>query len=621
VDSLPASFQERVVSAAEGNPFYLEELVKMAIDEGVIHTDEKSGAWRLDRSRLATMQVPPTLTSVLQARLDSLPLAEKLILRQASVIGRVFWSAALAALQGVDEAPATELASLARREIIHLQGKSAFSGTEEYSFRHGLMRDVTYEMVLTRTRRAYHGQVAEWLVDATQASGRSDEYTGVIAEHYELAGELASAADWYLRAGERAKAQGAPSEARRFFDKTLLLLPEEDEEQHWQALLGRDWVLATLGDSEARAEDDSSLVALAKKMNEDGKLAEAYQRQANTLGMLGQYHEALQTYEKALEAARRAGNDRVEALTLGMTALCLARLDRMEDAATSAEAALAQARALEDENILVRNLTNAAVFYGDYGDLARGTELLDEQIAINHRLGNRLGEAVGLSNLGYNYIQLGQYDRAIPALERSLKLSASVGHRQFSAYGRLNLALGYIHHGDPGTARQVLGRCESTLKALQDRFGQAACQLYSGLARESSGELDGADECFAKAAKTFWEIGVHGSANDARAGLARCSLAQGRLVAAMQHAREVWDHLRADGSGVMEFPVLAYLTCVDVLEAAGDHRTARRALDAGYQELMQRADRVGDADWRRSFLEQVPEHDRMVERWHQASAA
>ena len=65
--------------------------------------------------------MPPTLTSVLQARLDSLPLAEKLVLRQASVIGRVFWSAALQALQGAEEAPSAELAALSRRDIIHLQ--------------------------------------------------------------------------------------------------------------------------------------------------------------------------------------------------------------------------------------------------------------------------------------------------------------------------------------------------------------------------------------------------------------------------------------------------------------------------------------------------------------------
>jgi predicted ATPase len=184
------------------------------------------------------------------------------------------------------------------------------------------MRDVAYGMVLKTTRRAYHGQVAEWLVGATQASGRSGEHTGIIAEHYELAGELDEAADWYTRSGERAKAQGAPSEARNFLDRAMQLLPATDAERRWRALLGQDEVLATLGETETRRDDDDALVALAQEMKDDGRLAEAYQRQANTYSIIGEFQKALQTYGKALGAARRTDNHRVEALTLGLTALC-----------------------------------------------------------------------------------------------------------------------------------------------------------------------------------------------------------------------------------------------------------------------------------------------------------
>jgi tetratricopeptide (TPR) repeat protein len=619
VEALPEAFQEQIVSAAEGNPFYLEELVEMAIDQSVIRREKKTGTWRLDPDKLGTMRVPATLTSVLQARLDSLPLAEKLVLRQAAVIGRNFWSAALQALQGTGEAPAAELAALSRRDIIHFQEKPAFSGTEEYAFKHGLMRDVAYEMVVKRTRRAYHGQVAEWLGDATESSGRTGEYAGVIGEHYELAGERDSAADWYLQAGERAKAQGAPSEARRFFDKTLVLLPEKDAERRWTALLSRDEVLATLGETEARHADDASLVALAQDAQDGSKLAAAYQRQANTFYTSGQYPKALETYAKALDAAKRAGDLQAEALTLGMKAACLTRLDQMDAAARSAEAALARARDIGDEDTLVRNLNNAAFFHGECGEVARATELLEEQVAINHRLGNHLGEAVGLSNLGYNYVQLGRPERAISALKRSVELAAAVGHRRHAAYGRLNLALAHIYHGEPGTAVQLLGECRPSLKTLHDRFGQAACHLYAALANESSGEHQGAEECFFQAGEMFRAIGIRGCANDAHAGVARCSLALGQLAAAQQHAAMVWTYLDNQGPGAMEFPVLAYLTCADVFEAAGRLEASRRAMEDGYSELVRRADRLGDAEWRRSFLEHVPEHRRLTERWQQAS--
>jgi predicted ATPase len=79
---------------AGGNPFYMEELVKMLIDQGAIVTS--AGRWTLDANRLHAIAVPPTLVGVLQARLDSLPALERRALQMASVIGLSFWDAALA---------------------------------------------------------------------------------------------------------------------------------------------------------------------------------------------------------------------------------------------------------------------------------------------------------------------------------------------------------------------------------------------------------------------------------------------------------------------------------------------------------------------------------------------
>ena len=92
---VPAALRELVTGGAEGNPFYMEELVKMLIDQGAIETGE---VWKVNAERLLLTKVPPTLTGVLQARLDGLPAPERLTLQQASVIGPVFWDRALIAL-------------------------------------------------------------------------------------------------------------------------------------------------------------------------------------------------------------------------------------------------------------------------------------------------------------------------------------------------------------------------------------------------------------------------------------------------------------------------------------------------------------------------------------------
>jgi tetratricopeptide (TPR) repeat protein len=614
VEALPEAFQEQVVSVAEGNPFYLEELVEMAIDGRVIRRDERTGTWCLDRNRLDSLRVPPTLTSVLQARLDNLPLAEKLVLRQASVIGRVFWSAALEALQGTGEAPAAELAALARREIIHPHEKSTFSDTEEYAFKHGLMRDVAYEMVLKRNRRAYHGQVAEWLAGTVQASGRSGEYTGVIAEHYELAGERDSAADWYLQAGERARAQGAPSEARRLLDRALKHLPVTDRERRWRAMLARNQVLFTLGETETRIAEDKALVALAQELGDDGKLSQAYQLQGYCLGLVGRYGEELEAYQTALAAAKRAGNRQVEAEVLGQKVLCLTRLGQADQARRVGEEALARAREVGEDDVLVRNLTFVSLFYSEYGDSFRAAQLLEQQVAINRRNANRQLEAGGLTNLGNAYIQLGMNARAIEVLKRAVELALGIGHRQHSAYGLLNLGLAHLRNGELDQAHGELETSISELGALQDRFGQAVGQSYQALAREACGEHADALERFARAEATLVQIGVHGCANDARAGLARCLMALGRVEEARQQVEALWKHLSDNGPGGMEFPVLAYLTCADLFANIGDLGRSRTAVEKGYREVLDRAEKIGDPAWRNFFLEKVPEHRAIIER-------
>ncbi|MCK4901075.1 MAG: hypothetical protein KAS38_20000, partial [Anaerolineales bacterium] len=293
VEKLPQRLHKLVTATCEGNPFYIEELLKILIEDGVILKDTAGDVWRVDLDKLLNLRVPPTLTAVLQARLDSLPLAEKITLQQAAVVGRIFWDAIIQVLQGETQPPTSVLRSISQRELIYPHPTPIIKGTYEFTFKNSLLRDVAYETVLKRVRQAYHAQVADWLVEALQANGRVDEYSAVIAEHYALSGETMPAADWYTRAGERAKAQGTPLEARRFFDRALEYISPSDRERRWRALLGRDEVLGLLGESEARQQDDEALITLAREMKDDNRLAEAYYRQGYYVNISGDDRLAL----------------------------------------------------------------------------------------------------------------------------------------------------------------------------------------------------------------------------------------------------------------------------------------------------------------------------------------
>lgn len=231
VDRIPDQLKDLVVDGAEGNPFYVEELIKMLIDDDIIHDTGKG--WRVELERLAETRVPPTLAGVIQARLDSLPTAEREVLQRASVVGRLFWDMALTKLAADQTARINIddllplLESIRSRELVFRREHSAFAETGEYIFKHALLRDVTYETVLLKLRKVYHEQVAIWLEHV--AGDRLGEYLGLIASHYELAENHSKAVEYLLLIGDRARMAYAHHEAIDAYQRALIIQKKQEE--------------------------------------------------------------------------------------------------------------------------------------------------------------------------------------------------------------------------------------------------------------------------------------------------------------------------------------------------------------------------------------------------------
>jgi class 3 adenylate cyclase/tetratricopeptide (TPR) repeat protein len=284
LENIPDALRDLVVANAEGNPFYVEELVKMLIEEGVIRKAEPH--WQVQTEQLHTIKVPPSLTGVLQARLDRLSPEVRTVLQQASVVGRVFWDAAVAAIHGRanDEATAAlvgdSLNTLRDREMVFQRQTSAFAGTKERIFKHAVLRDVTYETVLQRLRLSYHALVADWLIE--NSSERLGEMAGVIAAHLERANRESEAVDYLKLAGDLAISSYANEEAIDYIDRAISLimrLPVTPERQRQEldfqmALYGplqvaRGWGTPEVAAASKRARE------LAEQVGEAGQLFHA----------------------------------------------------------------------------------------------------------------------------------------------------------------------------------------------------------------------------------------------------------------------------------------------------------------------------------------------------------
>jgi hypothetical protein len=159
----------------------------------------------------------------------------------------------------------------------------------------------------------------------------------------------------------------------------------------------------------------------------------------------------------------------------------------------------------------------------------------------------------------------------------------------------------------------LLKSVQPELAASGDAFAEAAGLTYTALVLEQISETREAQQQFEAARVIFTQAGIRGYAADALAGLARCALALQDLDTARRYAAELWNYLRLHGTQGMEFPLRAYLTCVEACTILGDSGSARKAIEAGYCELITRAEKISQVEWGRSFLFNVPEHRTIIE--------
>jgi class 3 adenylate cyclase/tetratricopeptide (TPR) repeat protein len=194
---LPADVQTAILSRAGGNPLYAEEFVRLLKDRGIL---KRSGAtWILDVA--AEIPIPSGVQGLIAARLDTLDQAKKSMLQDAAVIGKVFWSGAVAQMGGRDKNDVQQvLHELSRKELVRPARRSSMEGESEYSFCHALVRDVSYAQIPRAQRAERHRRAASWIEGIS--GERVEDYAEILAAHYSTALELARAAGQTEQAGE-----------------------------------------------------------------------------------------------------------------------------------------------------------------------------------------------------------------------------------------------------------------------------------------------------------------------------------------------------------------------------------------------------------------------------------
>lgn len=208
---LPVVLREQILHKTEGNPFFIEEVIRMLVEEGVLIRGARNQTWILAKP-VEEVHLPNTIQGLILARIDRLDEEVKQVLKLASVIGRIFLRRVLEAIDTAHQTLDGHLTELERTELIRQRARAP---EIEYIFKHALVQEATYDSILAERRRAIHRQVAQ--VTEKLFADRLDEIASLLAYHYTHAEDWEKAQEYLFKAGDQAGRMAADTEALEHF--------------------------------------------------------------------------------------------------------------------------------------------------------------------------------------------------------------------------------------------------------------------------------------------------------------------------------------------------------------------------------------------------------------------
>ena len=456
---LPRAAIERLVEKANGNPLFLEETVHMLAE-----------ADSLDADALEALPVPESLQSLVAARLDGLPGAERRLVQHTSVAGVTFWSGAAARLDDRAVPPNDLLESLADRTVVNEHRASAVVGEREWEFKHVVIRDVAYGRLPKSRRVGLHVRFADWIGELPDGS---EEFVEILAFHLEQAclvarevgrsevpPPVARAVEALSKAGEKAEHREGLREAHRFYSRALALVPEDDH-----------------------------AAALGLRL----RAARAY------VG-LGQLGEAGKELKDVVEEAGRFDFDSIRCDAL----LTLGNVAWKQGGAAEAEHALAEAEALawriDNRRLAIKAAFESAWAENWFGGEVEGpVKKLRASLTLAAAEGDISIEIEGLLRLAMMLLNAARLDEAEETLLRCVDIAATLGSVRDGARAEHMLGMVKYYRRDLEGAEEFLVRAQGWLERTADGLFLIQNLRALSLAALARGDLTGSEENLRKA--------------------------------------------------------------------------------------------------------------------------
>ncbi|MGD8763921.1 MAG: adenylate/guanylate cyclase domain-containing protein, partial [Desulfobacteraceae bacterium] len=484
-ESIPTELKRVVHSKAEGNPFYLEELVNTLIESDTLTRD--NGSWKLARP-ITESDISSSLHAIISGRLDRLEKETKRILQEASVIGRVFFYDILKKVTALKENIDQSLKGLEQLDLI--RGRS-LQPELEYMFKHALTQEVVYNGILKKERREIHEKIG--LVMEQLFQDRLPEFYETLGFHFKQSDSVFKAIDYLRKSGEKSVKRYAVEESHQYYKEAFELLDSKTEKTKTEKellielLIEWAYVFYYRGDFKGMAEVFGANRAIAESLGDKSKLGMFYAWFGWAIGCQNKLTECYPWLKKAIQIGKENKDQRVIGYAYTWLVWMFSVMGKPEQAIKYGEEAQEIAKVLKtDAYLYFKSLSGVSFAYGFSGNGKKAIEIGNTLVEYGKKHSNIRSLTMGYANIGGGYSAIGDSAAAINAYEKAVNVGAEPFYTEFI---RMNLALLYIRNGRITEAENALNRVVTFSQEMGAGIAGIPAEIFLGVILIAKGQM------------------------------------------------------------------------------------------------------------------------------------
>ncbi len=470
--NVPAPLLKRITERAQGNPFYIEELLNYLQDQKFDPNDVK---------KLRQLDLPTSLHSLILSRIDQLTEHQKGTIKVASVIGRLFEAGWVWGMYPDLGEPAQIKADLEILSNLDLAPMDKPEPELAYIFKHVVTQEVAYESLPFATRAMLHDHLGQFI--ERNYSDKLDRYINLLAFHYGRSDNDNKKRIYLRRAGEVAQAEYNNDAAIDYYQRLLELLSKQEQ---IPIMLKLGEVLQLVGHWDEAEKLLYEVLALTEQLEDRPARAWCQTALGELQRFQSQYAEAAEWLEKARSTFEDLGDLAGIGQVLHKRGVLAFQQADYNAARAVYEESLVIRRQLDDQPAISQLLNNLGLVAHEQGDYELATKLYQESLQMRYRMADKWAIATSLNNLGYLAVEQGNYEAAQMQLEVALNFQREVGDRWEIATALNNLANAVRGQKNYEAARTMyeesltiagqLGDGRAIAYLLEDMGGLAALQ-------------------------------------------------------------------------------------------------------------------------------------------------